>query len=133
MVRGVLMCLAGSDPSGSTWQPWTDQLVYAVLAGLVWGGAKLAAAPEEHARVMEAAAAYMSARPIQVRTRTTADTHSLVHLLNNLAKEGYCVLRSRSCCGASCMRWLLGHAHMLMYVPAGECRAAANVWSCGCC
>lgn len=60
---------AGVDPSGSTWQPWTDQLVYAVLAGLVWGGARLAAAEEEHARVMEAAAAYMAARPIQVSMR----------------------------------------------------------------
>jgi hypothetical protein len=65
----VLTCPAGSDPSGSTWQLWTDQLVYAVLAGLVWGGAKLAAASEEHARVMEAVETYMSARPIQVSAR----------------------------------------------------------------
>jgi hypothetical protein len=40
--------------------------VYAVLGGLVWGGAKLAAAAEEHARVMEAVEGYMTARPIKV-------------------------------------------------------------------
>lgn len=56
----------GTDPSGATWQPWTDQLVYAVLGGLVWGGAKLAEAEEEHARVMAAVGQYMAARPIQV-------------------------------------------------------------------
>lgn len=69
---GVLWCpvpnlpaalVTGVDP---TWQPWTDQLAYAVLAGLVWGGAKLASAAEEHARVMEAVEAYMAARPIKV-------------------------------------------------------------------
>jgi hypothetical protein len=37
-----------------------------VLGGLVWGGAKLAAAAEEHARVMEAVDSYMAARPIKV-------------------------------------------------------------------
>jgi hypothetical protein len=64
----VVLCLVftGADPSGSTWQPWTDQLAYAGLAGLVWGGAKLASAAEEHARVMEAVEAYMAARPIKV-------------------------------------------------------------------
>jgi len=63
--------LAGADPSGATWQPWTDQLVYAVLAGLVWGGTKLAAAEEEHGRVMEALTAYMAARPIKVGPQHT--------------------------------------------------------------
>lgn len=60
------LLVTGVDPSGATWQPWTDQLAYAVLAGLVWGGAKLASAAEEHARVMEAVEAYMAARPIKV-------------------------------------------------------------------
>jgi hypothetical protein len=41
--------------------------VYGVLAGLVWGGAALAeAAVDEHALVMDAVAAYMAARPLQV-------------------------------------------------------------------
>lgn len=69
--------LAGADPSGATWQSWTDQLVYAVLAGLVWGGTKLAAAEEEHTRVMEALTAYMAARPIKVWPQHTPfrDSH----------------------------------------------------------
>lgn len=59
---------AGADPSGLTWQPWCDQLVYAVLGALVWGGAALkAAAPDEHEALMLNIQQYMVARPIQVR------------------------------------------------------------------
>eukprot|EP00879_Flechtneria_rotunda_P004302 GHRR01004551.1.p1 GENE.GHRR01004551.1~~GHRR01004551.1.p1 ORF type:complete len:331 (+),score=100.15 GHRR01004551.1:122-994(+) len=59
---------AGVDPSGLTWQLWSDQLVYAVLGGLVWGGAHLAGpvAADQHSRVLDRAAEYMAARPIQV-------------------------------------------------------------------
>eukprot|EP00775_Hariotina_reticulata_P013002 gene13002-13131_t len=57
---------AGQDPTGLTWQPWTDQLVYAVMGALVWGGLGLATAAEsEHSQVLEAISAYMAARPLQ--------------------------------------------------------------------
>jgi hypothetical protein len=61
-----LAAFAGSDPSGVTWQPWADQVVYAVLGGLVWGGDRLAAAAQEHGRAMAAVETYMEARPIKV-------------------------------------------------------------------
>jgi hypothetical protein len=60
--------LAGADPSGLTWQPWADQLVYMVLGALVWGGLALQdACPAEHSSLMDALGSYMAARPMQVR------------------------------------------------------------------
>eukprot|EP00878_Enallax_costatus_P027800 GHUV01029957.1.p1 GENE.GHUV01029957.1~~GHUV01029957.1.p1 ORF type:complete len:695 (+),score=274.57 GHUV01029957.1:1025-3109(+) len=57
---------AGADPSGLTWQPWCDQLVYAVLGALVWGGARLkAAASDEHEALMQKVQQYMDARLTQ--------------------------------------------------------------------
>jgi hypothetical protein len=62
------MCPAGSDPTGLTWQPWCDQLVYMVLGALVWGGLALQeGCPAEHSSLLEAVATYMAARPMQVR------------------------------------------------------------------
>lgn len=122
-----VMCPAGVDPSGSTWQPWTDQLVYAVLAGLVWGGAKLAAAEEEHARVMEAAAAYMAARPIQVSTPAVQCLHDLQ--LQQAAAVA--VVHQTSCYSGPCnsqdlLSTMLAEA-VKFFV---SCR---RVWSCGQC
>ena len=51
---------ASGDPSGATWQPWSDQLVYLVLAALPWAGVELAeGGPAEVQRLWEAIEAYM--------------------------------------------------------------------------
>ncbi len=57
----VYVCVyTGTDPSGHTWQPWTDWLVYAAAAVLPWAGAELAAAcPDELARVCDAVTEYL--------------------------------------------------------------------------
>ncbi len=34
-------CAGAADPSGRTWQPWADHLVYSAVAALPWGGAEL--------------------------------------------------------------------------------------------
>lgn len=58
---------AGADPSGITWQPWCDQLVYGVMGGLVWGGPGLkSSAAEEHEALMQKIEQYMHSRPTQV-------------------------------------------------------------------
>jgi hypothetical protein len=44
----------------------------------VWGGAKLAAAAEEHARVMEAVEGYMTARPIKVDAIQCPERNKLI-------------------------------------------------------
>jgi hypothetical protein len=71
----VVVCiLAGSDPSGLTWQPWSDQLVYMVLGALVWGGLALQeGCPAEHSSLLEAVSTYMAARPMQVRAAQQAN------------------------------------------------------------
>lgn len=52
--------IGASDPSGATWQPWSDQLVYLVLAALPWAGVELAeGGPAEVQRLWEAIEAYM--------------------------------------------------------------------------
>ena len=49
---------------GRTWQPYADQLVYAALAALPFGGPELAeAAPEQLQGLLSAATAYVEKRP----------------------------------------------------------------------
>lgn len=63
-----LDCPAGRDPSGLTWQAWSDQLVHLVLGALVWGGPQLkTAAAEEHESLMQKIQQYMDSRPVQVQ------------------------------------------------------------------
>ncbi|GBF87915.1 nuclear cap-binding subunit 1 [Raphidocelis subcapitata] len=52
------------DGGGAAWQPWADHLAYCAVAALPWAGGDLAdAAPDELGAVLEAAEAYMAARP----------------------------------------------------------------------
>lgn len=61
----------GLDPTGATWQPWTDFLVQLLLAALPWCGRDLAAAgPDDLAgtgglpALLQRIEAYMAARPV---------------------------------------------------------------------
>ena len=55
-----------ADPSGATWQPYSDFLAYCALAALPWCGGDLAgSAPDELQGVLDVAEAYMEVRPIQ--------------------------------------------------------------------
>lgn len=137
---------AGADPSGAAWQAWTDQLVYGVLAGLVWGGAKLAVAEEEHARVMEAVGAYMAARPIKVCDATVnscgrqpaVSLYCLAHGLHTWrcipAQQSWsCCISCSSCTCSIATPPCLPPTLSACVCPAGECRAAAHVWCSQCC
>lgn len=51
---------AVNDPTGHTWQPWGDWLVYSCVAVLPWAGAELAAGcPEELTAFMQLIDQYM--------------------------------------------------------------------------
>lgn len=58
---------AGVDPSGASWQPWADWLVYVALAALPWCGQELAASCNDAlVALLGRAQAYMEARPVAV-------------------------------------------------------------------
>lgn len=57
---------AATDPSGGTWQPWTDHLAYCALGALPWAGADLAtSAPGDLGVLMDAIEKYMGARVVE--------------------------------------------------------------------
>ena len=54
------LCASGVEPTGATWQLWTDQLIYMVAMALPWAGAELGeGAPTELGKLMEAIDAYI--------------------------------------------------------------------------
>ncbi len=58
---------AAEDPSGLTWQPWTDSLVHSVVMALPWAGSELAdSAPADMERLSGEIDKYLAARPAQV-------------------------------------------------------------------
>ncbi|KAJ9529912.1 hypothetical protein QJQ45_022282 [Haematococcus lacustris] len=64
--RALDVSKQGVDPSGHSWQPWSDWLVGSVLAALPWAGAELSVAcPAEWAALSGLVEAYLAARPIQ--------------------------------------------------------------------
>jgi nuclear cap-binding protein subunit 1 len=64
---GLTFCLAGVDPSGATWQPWTDFLAYAAMAALPWCGRELAAAcPDQLSELLQKIETYVTVRPVQL-------------------------------------------------------------------
>jgi hypothetical protein len=57
------------DASGRLWQPWTDHLVYLVLAALPWCGMDFAVThPGELQQLLDKVEGYLRLRPIKVRT-----------------------------------------------------------------
>eukprot|EP00798_Chlamydomonas_sp_ICE-L_P025486 gene25486-11144_t len=105
LVEAASCCAAdASDKSGHTWQPWTDFLVYIVVAALPWAGAELAeSSPTEMARLMESVDSYMLwaavrelassetpwkvasipsvAASFEVRLASAATSHELPHIM----------------------------------------------------
>ncbi len=59
--------LATEDPSGRTWQRFTDAVVQAALLALPWGGIDLwpEMPPSAHAQLHGQVQAYLDARPLQ--------------------------------------------------------------------
>ncbi|MEW5299601.1 MAG: hypothetical protein WDW36_002600 [Sanguina aurantia] len=66
----IAVGVSAADPSGASWQPYTDFLVYSVLAAMPWCASDLGGeCPVEFASLMAALQAYMDARP------SVHDTH----------------------------------------------------------
>lgn len=60
----ALCVFAAADPTGVSWQPYSDFLVYSVLAALPWCASDLGGeCPAEFASLMAATQSYMDARP----------------------------------------------------------------------
>ncbi|MEW5312745.1 MAG: hypothetical protein WDW38_004354 [Sanguina aurantia] len=60
----IAVGVSAADPSGASWQPYTDFLVYSVLATMPWCASDLGGeCPVEFASLMAALQAYMDARP----------------------------------------------------------------------
>eukprot|EP00803_Ostreobium_quekettii_P001012 evm.model.scf_516.7 EVM.evm.TU.scf_516.7 scf_516:63384-73886(+) len=68
LVDAALTCAKETgkgDPSGRSWQPWSDYLVYIVLMALPWGGIELAeSAPAEVEELLDKVGKYMEVRPL---------------------------------------------------------------------
>ncbi|KAF5829207.1 armadillo-type protein [Dunaliella salina] len=65
MVASSNAAMTSDAPHRHLWQPWSDWMVYCVVAALPWAGSELSAAcPSEMARLSEAIDAYLEKRPV---------------------------------------------------------------------
>jgi len=57
---------SNGDPTGRSWQPWTDHLVHIVLMGLPWGGTDLMQGElqEQWTQLFQKIQTYIDGRPI---------------------------------------------------------------------